>query len=92
MKSKDGVIYVLVCMGPEGLGGDMGEYLITSCTNLYVLSKLSGIKYDRLAYLFSRLKKVVVIEGDNMIIKVKSIYVGRQEGGKRGKDYSGFNR
>lgn len=91
MRTRKGTIYVVVVLGPDGLTGNLDDMLTTSCTNKFVLSELTGISRDRLAYLFTRQGKKAIIEKDHLIIRVDHIYQGRQVGGNK-KGYSGFNR
>jgi hypothetical protein len=91
MKTRRGTIYVVVVLGEGGIAGNMNDMLTTSCTNKFVLSELTGISRDRLAYLFTRQGKKFILEQGHLIIRVDHLYPGRQIGGKK-KEYSGFNR
>jgi hypothetical protein len=79
MKSKKSNLFVVLTLGVGGLGGDLNEGMVTSCTNKFTLSALTGISRDRLAYVFTRKGWKVLVEGDYLIIRVDNIYMGRQD-------------
>jgi hypothetical protein len=56
------------------------------------LSKLTGISRDRLAYVFTRKGRKVLVEADNLIIKVSEVYKGGQGLSVRHNGFSGRNR
>ena len=62
------------------------EVLATTLTGV---SELTGISRDRLAYLFTRKRKVAVIERNYLIRRIYSEYVGKVRGDNR---YMGYNR
>lgn len=70
-------------LGGKTLADDLSENLTFSCTNKRILSYYTKIKYDRLVYVFTRLKKNVLIENDNFIIKSNVLFKGNQIGGLR---------
>ena len=67
----------------KGLGDDLSEQLTFSCTNKMVLSRNTGIAYHRLVYWFTDLDKSVMVDGNNLVIRSRSHYKGRQPGGLR---------
>jgi len=87
MKIRSSTIFVVLTLGVDGLSGDLNEGMVTSCTNKAVLSNLTGINRDRLAYIFTRKRRKVLVEADNLIIKVSEVYKGRQGLSVR---YNGF--
>lgn len=87
------VIYtVVVTTGCKTLG-DLEDKLKFVCTDKKTLSDYTGISYDRLTYVFTRLGRTFLWEKDNMVIKTTSIYKSRKGGFRvRKRGYSGFNR
>lgn len=75
------VRYSVLSLGGKLITDDISDNLTFSCTNKKVLAKNTGIKYDRLVYIFTRLKKTFLIENDNIIIKTNLLYKGNQIGG-----------
>ena len=75
--------YSVLSLGGRGITDDISENLTFSCTNKKILAKNTGIKYNRLVYIFTRLKKTFLVENDNIIIKSTTLYKGRQRGGLR---------
>jgi hypothetical protein len=92
MKSKKSNLFVVLTLGVGGLGGDLNEGMVTSCTNKFTLSKLTGIDRNRLAYIFTRKGRKVLVEGDSLIIRVDNIYMGRQNTRIGGKVFTGRNK
>ena len=92
MKSKKSNLFVILTLGAGGLGGDLNEGMVTSCTNKFTLSKLTDIDRNRLAYIFTRKGRKVLIEGDYLIIRVDNIYMGRQNVRIVSSGFTGQNR
>jgi len=92
MKSKEKDNYMLVVVNDITDIANIKDCLIVSCTNKTTLSKLSGIPIHRLTYVFTRLGLNVLIEKGNLIIRSSTYYLGRQPGGLRNKNLSGYNR
>ena len=84
---------MVVDLGDKTLGDDMNDCLIVSCTNMSILSDISGISYDRLVYIFTKRHKNVLQEKGVLIIRSSLTYIGNHPGGLRNsKGYTGFNR
>ena len=92
MRSKNKEIYSILVFGDKTLADDMSDCLTVSCTNMISLEKITGIKRDRLVYVFTKLKRNVLVEAGNLIIKSSQLYIGDQKGGLKRKGYTGFNR
>jgi hypothetical protein len=75
--------YSVLSLGGRNITDDISENLTFSCTNKRVLAKNTGIPYNRLVYIFTRLKKTFLVENDNVIIKSTLLFKGRQIGGLR---------
>ena len=75
--------YSVLSLGGLLVTDDISGSLTFSCTNKKVLEKNTGIKYNRLVYIFTKLKKTCLIENDNIIIRSNTLYKGRQIGGLR---------
>jgi hypothetical protein len=92
MKSENKELYGVIILGDKLVTEDLGDCLTVSCTNMTSLSQITGIKRDRLVYVFTKLKKSVLMEDGNLIIKSSQLYKGNQVGGLRHRGYTGFNR
>jgi hypothetical protein len=79
--------YMVLDLGGKTLVDDLSENLVFSCTNKHVLSKNTGIPYYRLVYWFTKKNKSVMIEGDNLILRSKNHYKGRQPGGLKNLNF-----
>jgi len=75
--------YSVLSLGGKSITDDISENLTFACTNKKILAKNTGISYDRLVYIFTRLKKTCLVENDNIIIKSTTLYKGNQRGGLR---------
>lgn len=75
--------YSVLSLGGLLVTDDISENLTFSCTNKKILEKNTGIKYNRLVYIFTKLKKSCLIENDNIIIRSNTLYKGNQIGGLR---------
>lgn len=91
-KSKSGNYYLVILLRDKSITDDLNDCLIVSCTNKNVLSEISGIPYHRLVYVFTKLHKNVLHEDGVFIVKSNLTYKGKQVGGLRNKDLSGYNR
>jgi hypothetical protein len=78
-----GADYTIVVLGGKLLTDDLEDCIKIKCTNKIALSKITGISYDRLLYLFGKKHKSFLIEKDHLIIKTSVIYKGNQPGGIR---------
>lgn len=75
--------YSVLSLGGKSITDDLGDCLTFSCTNKKILAKNTGISYNRLVYVFTRLKKTFLVENDNIIIKSTTLFKGNQIGGLR---------
>jgi hypothetical protein len=75
--------YSVLSLNGMSLSDDLSSNLTFSCTNKKILAEYTEIPYNRLVYIFTRLKKNCLIEHDNIIIKSTILYKGRQKGGLR---------
>lgn len=91
-KDKNRVTYMVLDLGDKQLGDDLGECLAMSCSNLVLVGEMTGIKRDRLTYIFSRLKKSYLYENRCMVIKSLTFYRGKHAGRFANGGYSGWNR
>ena len=92
-RDRGGSHFMVLDLNGKGLADDLSEQLTFSCTNKTVLSRNTGIAYHRLVYWFTDLDKSVMVNGNDLIIRSKSHYKGRQPGGFkkttiRARDYS----
>lgn len=92
MRTKNKDSYTVVVLGDKTLSGDIGDCLITSCTNKFILSEITGISLNRLVYIFTKQKKNVLIENGVLILRSRMMYMGRQSGGLRNPMLISFNR
>lgn len=97
MANRKQILYTVVSLGigdgwKSDVVGALRDALVTTCTNKVLLSEMTGISRDRLAYVFIRKGKNVLIEGDFMIFKTDVLYKGRQKGGLRNKGMLSINR
>jgi len=83
-------MYLVIVLDENGVD-DMSECLVTSCTNLSLLSKITDIKYDRLVYIFTKLRRKYLHEQGHIIFKINSLYLADKRGGGPGH-LSGLNR
>jgi len=84
-------IYTVVCLGGKAITDDLTDCMVSNCTNLVTLEGMTGIKRDRLTYIFSRKKRDVLVEGDYMIFRSFTLYKGKQRVNGRER-MSGYNR
>ncbi len=91
-KSKNRELYTVIFLAGMKIGDDLSDCIKFVCTNKRTLSILTSIPYDRLVYLFTRLKKSIIIEEGNYIIKTTLFYKGDQVGGLKIKRDIGYNR
>lgn len=82
-KVNHGERYSVLSLGGKSITDDLSECLTFSCTNKQILSRNTEIGYNRLVYIFTRLKKTYLIENDFIIIKSTTLYKGNQIGGLR---------
>lgn len=75
--------YSVLSLGGKNIADDISYNLTFSCTNKKILAKYTEIPYNRLVYIFTRLKKTFLIENDSVIIKSTTLYKGSQRGGLR---------
>lgn len=73
--------FTVISMGGKCIDQDLGDCLVCTCTNMTVLSEMTGISRNRLAYYFGEKKKNVMKEFDFIITKSEVMYKGRQRGG-----------
>jgi hypothetical protein len=55
-KRARGEYYSVLSLGGKSITDDLSECLTFSCTNKKILAKNTGIAYNRLVYIFTRLK------------------------------------
>jgi hypothetical protein len=89
-KENWGERYSVLSLGGKSVSDDIGDSLTFSCTNKKILARNTDIPYDRLVYIFTRLKRTCLIENDYIIIKSTTLYKGNQIGGLR--NYKLLNR
>lgn len=82
-RDRGGSRFMVLDLNGKGLGDDLGDNLVFSCTNKRVLSRNTGISYHRLVYWFTKRDKSVMVDGDNLILRSKLHYKGCQPGGLR---------
>ena len=76
-------MYSVLSLGGNSVTDDISYSLTFSCTNKKVLARTTEIPYNRLVYIFTKLKKTFLIENDYIIIKSTTLYKGNQIGGLR---------
>lgn len=87
------VFYTVVVTRDVQRWDDFEDSLKFICTDRRTLANYTGISYDRLTYIFTRVGKTYLHENDNMIFKTTSYYKSAKGGFRaRKKGYSGFNR
>jgi hypothetical protein len=85
-KTRDtGCDYTVVVLGDKQPGDDLEDCMKVRCTNKRSLEVITEISYDRIVYLFGKLKRSYLVEKGNMIIKTSTVYKGSQPGGLRNK-------
>jgi hypothetical protein len=82
-RDRGGSHFMVLDLNGKNLMEDVSDNLTFSCTNKKVLARNTGVAYHKLVYWFSRLNKTVMIDGDNLIIRSRSHYKGKQPGGIR---------
>lgn len=78
-----GGFYTVIDLGGKEPGDDLEDCLKVSCTNKTMLGEITGIGYHRLVYLFVKKRRSYVVEKGQIIIRVNTVYKGRQPGGIR---------
>lgn len=88
------IIYTVVVTTGMKSWDDMEDKLKFVCTDRRTLASYTGISYDRLTYVFTRLGRTFLWEKDNMVFKTTSFYKSSKGGyrARKNKGYSGFNR
>jgi hypothetical protein len=86
MRSREKDIYILISLNGGYDVRELKDCLIVACRTKAVLSELSNIPVYRLVYVFTRLGRNVLVEGDNLILRSSTFYPGRQEGGLRNRN------
>lgn len=79
--------YTVVILGDQEAGGNLNECIIIRCTNKKAVAECTGLKYNRIDYLFREKGLKYVNEGGNLILRTNIVYKGRQPGGKRNKGF-----
>jgi hypothetical protein len=86
IKRRDtGADYTIIELKDKRVEDDLEECFKTRCTNKSMLEEITGIKYNRLVYLFAKRHKSYLVENGYMIIKTTTVFKGRQPGGIRNK-------
>ena len=85
IKRDTGFDYTVIDLGGKSPGDDLEDCMKVRCTNKKSLEEVTGIKYDRLVYLFAKCHKSYVVENSQMIIKTTTVWKGSQPGGIRNK-------
>jgi len=75
--------FSVLSLGGKTLMDDLSDNLTFSCTNKRALAYNTGIPYNRLVYLFTRLKRTFLVENDHIIIRSTILFKGNQKGGLR---------
>ena len=83
VKENWGERYSVLSLGGMSVLDNISESLTFSCTNKRILARNTEIPYNRLVYIFTKLKKTCLIENDYIIIKSTTLYKGNQIGGLR---------
>jgi len=91
-KDKIRKTYMVLSLGGMKRDDDLSDCLVMACANLVLVEEMTGIKRDRLTYIFSRLKKSYLYEGDFIILKSNMFYKGRHGGPSKRVGMSGYNR
>ena len=86
MRSREKDIYILISLTGSYDVRELKDCLIVACGTKTALSGLSGLPLHRLVYVFTRLGRNVLVEGDNLILRSSTFYPGRQEGGLRNRN------
>ena len=85
MKFAKGEIYCVLDLGGKDIKDDIGGNLVFSCTNKRIVERNTGIAYHRMVYVFTKLKRNVLMEKGYLILRSRNHYKGKQLGGIRNK-------
>jgi len=91
-RGKNKTTYTVVSLGGKKLGEDLGDCLVMTCSNLVLVEAMTGIKRDRLTYVFSRKKRNYMSGNDCLVFKSYTYYSGEHKGGVVGLKRAGFVR
>ena len=78
-------MYMVVDLGDKSQGDDLGDCIKITCSNKMALSTATGIRYNRLVYVFKKQGKSYLVENGKMILKSEVYYKGSQPGGFKKK-------
>jgi hypothetical protein len=84
-KRDTGADYTVVVLEGRLPGDDLNECFKTRCTNKIMLEEITGIKYNRIVYLFAKKHLSYLVENGYMIIRTTTVYKGKQPGGIRNR-------
>jgi len=76
-------MYMVVDLDGKATGDDLEGCLKITCSNKSALSKVTGIRYYRLVYVFKKQKRSYLVENGKLIFKSEVYYKGSQPGGFR---------
>ena len=74
-------MYMVVDLGGKNQGDDLGDCIKITCSNKVALSTATGIRYNRLVYVFKKQGRSYLLENGKMILKSSVYYKGSQPGG-----------
>ena len=86
MKNEDKTIYTAIILDSGTRIDELEGCMFFTCTNKIVLSRLTGIKFDRLVYIFTKLKRKTLYEDNILILRSEVMYKGKQQGGQKRGD------
>jgi len=76
-------MYMVIDLAGRGLGDDLEPCLKITCSNKKALSRVTGIRYYRLVYVFKKQGRSFLVEKGKVIFKSEVYYKGSQPGGLR---------
>ena len=82
-------MYMVVDLGDKSQGDDLGGCIKITCSNKMALSTATGIRYNRLVYVFKKQGRSYLVENGKMILKSEVYYKGSQPGGFKKKNVRG---
>jgi hypothetical protein len=80
-RDRGGSHFMVLDLNGMTLSDDLSSNLVFSCTNKQVLSRNTGIPYHKLVYWFTKQDKSVMLDGNNLVLRSRTHFKGKQPGG-----------
>ena len=78
-------MYMVIDLAGKLPGDDLSDCVKITCSNKMALSTATGIRYNRLVYVFKKQDRSYLVENGKMILKSEVYYKGSQPGGFKKK-------